>query len=106
MLLDRLIEEITFLKDEIIFLREDIKRKSDDTTLLLNLLGEQGNNKNIKKLYRLPSSSTLNNENTSLNSTKHTNKLNAISDKRISKINMNIPINHNLSSNDRLSKSS
>ena len=31
---------------------------------------------------------------------------NAISNKRNSKINMNIPINHNLSSNDRLSKSS
>ena len=61
LLLDRLIEEITFLKDEIMFLREDIKRKSDETTFLLNLLGEQGNNKNIKKLYRLPSTSTLNN---------------------------------------------
>ena len=48
MVLDRLIEEITFLKDEIIFLREDIKRKSDETTYLLNLLGVQGNNKNIK----------------------------------------------------------
>ena len=106
MLLDRLIEEITFLKDEIIFLREDIKRKSDETTFLLNLLGVQENNKNIKKLYRLPSTSALNNENTSLNSTKHTNELNAVSDKRNSKIHMNIPINHNLSSNDRLSKSS
>ena len=68
MLLDRLIEEITFLKDEIIFLKEDIKRKSDEATFLLNLLGEQGNNKNIKKLYGLPSTSTLNSENTSLNS--------------------------------------
>ena len=74
MLLDRLIEEITFLKDEIIFLREDNKRKSDETTFLLNLLGEQGNNKIIIKLYKLPSISTLNNENTSLNSTKHTNE--------------------------------
>ena len=57
-------------------------------------------------MYRLPSTSTLNNENTSLNSTKHPHELNAISDKRNNKINMNIPINHNLSSNDRLSKSS
>ena len=68
MWLGKLIEENTFLKDEISFLRDDIKRKSDVSTFLLKLLGKHETNQNIQNVYRLPESAH-NNDDMSLNST-------------------------------------
>ena len=71
MLLDRLIEDITFLKDEICLLREDIKRKSDETTFLFKL-------SNSSKTLQI----TFSIKTMTLNSTKqclkHSNELNVI----------------------------
>ena len=97
MLVDQLIYEIIFLKDEIIHLRGDAKKKIDIINYLL--LQKNGVNANTQYIHTTPLNTTPNNNVSSINSsfnsitnTTNTNELRVINEQRKLHINDNTKI--------------
>ena len=66
MVVDQIISEILFLKDEIIYLRGDAKKKNDIINYLL--LQNNGVNANTQYIHTTPLNTTPNNNISSINS--------------------------------------
>ena len=85
MVVDHLISEIIFLKDEIIYLRGDAKKKNDIINYLL--LQKYGVNANTQYIYKTPLNTTpnvsINSSFNSTTSTTDTNELRVISEQRL-----------------------
>ena len=73
--IENLISEITFLKDEILYLREDGKRKSDEILLLLKLLQKTKIIINTDMDIEKPQHTTLNKNAENLDSSRNVNEL-------------------------------